>query len=174
MAMNQYSKDIHNQSSEIGRDLLVKLSENAEIFCPDVVEENEPEKVKALMEQTLDLSNDIMQYLATKNVTARYASMGIDKLIDSLTGLKKYVDGMLTSYEDEYLSRMYGIKNPEGKYRRESVTVADMILKLEEARQATGNNREDFFNDVAPKFLGIDEGSQPSPYVPETPDSPVA
>lgn len=174
--MNEYSKNIHNQASEIGRDLLSILLAKKDSFVPDVTEDHEG-KMK-LQEATLDLGNEVMQYLATKDIPARYATMGIEKLIDGLTGLKSYVDGTLNSYEDEYVSRMFGIKNDMGKYRRENATVADVTLKLEEARQATGNDRNDFFNDVAPSMpvpeSEVPTSEIPSPYVAPEAEVPAA
>lgn len=166
--MNEYSKTIHNKSSEIGRELISKILEKKDIFVPDVLE-TDADKLKA-QEAALDFGNEIMQYLATKDLPARYATMGIDKLIDALTGLKSFVDGTLNMYEDEYMSRMFGVKNPEGKYRRELATVGTIVLKLEEAKQATGNKREEFFNEKAPIMPVNPELSSAvaSPYVPPT------
>lgn len=167
--MNEYSKNIHNQASEIGRELLEKLLANKEVIVPDVIDEQEG-KAK-LQEETLDFGNEIVQYLATKDIPARYATMGIEKLIDALTGLKTFVDGTLTMYEDELLSRVLGVKNDDGKYRRENASVAQIVLKLEEIKQSTGNDRGDFFNDVAPAMPSNPEQQDaiPSPFVSETP-----
>ena len=173
--MNDYSKKIHEAASEIGKELLPLLLENATTIIPSPT--GTPEERKALEEQTLDFGNKVVQFLATKDIPARYATMGIEKLIDALNGLKTFVNGTLTMYEDEYLSRMFGIKNADGKYRREEATVADLVMKLEEAKQATGNNRADFFNDVAPEMPKPDEAI-PSPFMqaPENPDEnhPIA
>ena len=164
MSMNEYSKNIHNQANEIARELLPKLVANEFTIIPDVTED--PADKAALQEKTLDFGNEVVQYLATKDIPARYATMAIEKLIDALTGLKTFVDGTLTMYEDEYLSRMFGVKNPDGKFRRENATIATIVMKLEEAKQATGNNRADFFNDVAPKMPGMDtpDAAIPSPF----------
>lgn len=151
--MTEYSKSIHNKSSEIGRALLPFLLADKEIFVPDVMDTLE-EKA-ALQEKTLDAANKVMAFMATQDIPARYATMGIEKLIDALTGLKSFVDGTLNIYEDEYMSRMFGIKNEEGKYRRDSATIGDIVLKLEEARQATGNNKAEFFNEVAPQMPDV-------------------
>ena len=165
MSMSDYSKKIHNQASEVGRELLSKLVEKQDVFVPEVIEDVEGKQ--KLMEATLDFGNDVLQYLATKDIPARYATMGIEKLIDSLSALKTYVDGTLTSYEDEFLSRSFGVKNDQGKFRRENITVAQMVMKLEEVRQSTGNNRADFFNDVAPE-MPIPDAPIESPYIAPT------
>jgi len=151
MQNNQYSefsKQIHNKSTQIAKDLLGLMLEDKDVFVPEYLE-NQQDK-DALQEKTLDAANKVLKYIATQDIPARYATMSIDKLIDALTGLKSFVDGSLNMYEDEYLSRMYGVKDERGKYRRDMVTMAGMVMKLEEARQATGNNRSDFFNETAP------------------------
>ncbi len=163
MSMNEYSKNIHNQANEIARELLPKLVENQLTIVPDVTED--PESKLALQEKTLDFGNEIVQFLATKDIPARYATMAIEKLVDALTGLKTFVDGTLTMYEDEYLSRMFGVKNPEGKFRRENATIATIVMKLEEAKQLTGNDRGDFFNDTAPA-MPTPEAAQPGAGIP--------
>lgn len=163
--MNEYSKSIHNRGAEIGREIAVKIADHLDTFIPNVTESQE-EKLK-LQEATLDFGNEIMQHLATKDIPARYATMGIEKMIDALTGLKSFVDGTLNMYEDEYVSRMFGVKNEDGKYRREAATIGDIVLKLEEAKNATGNRREDFFNEIAPVMPKDPEVAEvvPSPYI---------
>lgn len=160
--MNQYSKDIHNKSNEIARELLPKLAENVIVLVPDVTEDQEG--LKALQEKTLDFGNEIVQYLATKDIPARYATMGIEKLVDALNGLKTFIDGTLTMYEDEYLSRSFGVKNTEGKYRRENATIATIVSKLDEARKSTGDKRWEFFNETAPEMPKVEENAVETPY----------
>lgn len=165
MSMNKFSKDIHNKANEIGREILAKMAENAGTLVPDVPEGNEDQQ--KLQEKALDFGNSIVQYLATKDIPAQYATMAIDKIVDGLTGLKTFVDGTLRMYEDEYLSRSFGIKNEDGKYRREMATISDLVLNLEKVREATGNDRGDFFNDVAPK-MPEPEAPIPSPFAAPT------
>lgn len=157
--MNDYSKSIHNKANETARDLLVILAEKKDLFVPMVPESaEEQDKVEA---DTLDFGNDIVNFLATRDIPKTHLTFSIDKLIDNLTGLKRFVDGTARMYEDEYLSRSLGVKNKDGKYRHEELTLAQLILKLDEVRQATGNKREDFYNDTAPEMPAPTE----SPYV---------
>ena len=172
---NQYSdfsKKIHNKSSQIAHDLLTMLLEDKETFVPQYLEN--PEQKAELSEKTLDVANKVLKYMATQDIPARYATMSIDKIIDALTGLKSFVDGSLNMYEDEYLSRMYGVKDEKGKYRRDMASMATLVSKLEEARQSTGNNRADFFNETAPEPVAKPEELVESPYVPENPGDKLA
>ena len=91
--------------------------------------------------------------LAKDGITANYATFSIDKIIAGLEGLKNFVNGTLRSYEDEYLSRSLGIKNDLGKFRKEEITVGDLMLKLDEVRVATGGKNEDFFNTETPEEI---------------------
>lgn len=170
--MTEYSKSIHNKSTEIGRELLTFLLADKETFIPSVTET--VEEKAALQEKTLDAANKVMAFMATQDIPARYATMGIEKVIDALTGLKSFVDGTLNIYEDEYLSRMFGIKNEDGKFRRDSATIGDIVLKLEEARQATGNNKADFFNEVAPQMPTAPASVAPTTIPGESSESSVA
>lgn len=150
-----YTKIIHGEARAIAHEILDLLSQNKETFVPDQLEED-PEKLKKQEEDNADFGLKIISLLATKSIPADYATLAIDKVVQNLAGLKAFVDGTINSHHDEYMSRSYGKKNWEGKYRREEVTVGDVLLKLDEIRKATGNNLNDYFNDVAP--------SMPSPY----------
>lgn len=162
--MNEYSKKIHLQSNAIARELLDKFSEGKDILILDNIDPT-PEEQKEIDEQTADFAISIMNFLTEKDVTANYATFAIDKIVDNLNGLKQYIQGTLRSWEDEYLSRSYGIKNGEGKFRKEEITVSGLAIKLDEARKATGDNKYDFLNEVAPE-MPSDE-SVASPYLGE-------
>lgn len=159
--MNEYSKKIHLKSNEVARGLLEKLGENSKLLIIDNLEPTHEEQ-KVIDEQTTDFAIDIMKFLAASGIQANYATFAIDKIIDNLSGLKQYIGGTLRGYEDEYLSRAYGVKNDQGKYRKEEITISELMLKLAEIQEATGNNKNDFFNEVAPEMPT--DGSVPSTY----------
>lgn len=160
--MNEYSKKVHLKANSVARELLEKLNENKAILLQDNLEPT-PEEQKVIDEQTADFAIGILQFLASSDVSVNYATFSIDKIIQNLSGLKQFIDGQLRTYEDEYVSRSYGVKNEEGKYRKEVITIADLMIKLDEVRKETGDNRNDFYNEVAPEMPTDD--SQPSPYV---------
>ena len=154
--ISNYTEEIHNKSSEIAKDILAIILEEKDVFVPKYITSQEDKN--KLEEKTLDAANKVLQYIATKDIPARYATMSLDKLSDAMIGLKTFIDGSLNMYEDELLSRTYGVKDDRGKYRRDLVTMAGMVMKLDEVRQATGNNRGDFFNETPTPVE--------SPYVP--------
>jgi len=84
--------------------------------------------------------------LSDSTIPADYATMCIEKISESLVGLSSFIKGTIATHEDEMVSRIYGKKNHEGKFRREFVTVKDILLKLNEVREETGGNKDEFFN----------------------------
>lgn len=150
-----YTKIIHEEARNISHEILDLLSSHKETFIPDQLEED-PEKLHQQEVDNADFGLKIIALLATKKIPADYATLAIDKVVQNLAGLKAFVDGTINSHHDEFMSRAYGKKNWEGKYRREEVTVGEVLLKLDEIRKATGDKKEDYFNEVAPEM--------PSPY----------
>lgn len=160
--MNEYSKKVHLKANDVARKLLEKFSEQKDLLIQDNLEPT-PEEQRALDEQTTDFALGIMQMLAVEEVKINDATFALDKIMGSINGLKQYIGGQLRVYEDEYLSRSYGVKNDEGKYRKEEVTIGQLVVKLSEVRENTGNNKNDFYNEIAPEMPT--DGSIPSPFV---------
>lgn len=165
MAMTEYSKKVHHKANDVARKLMVKLAESRDLLIHDNLEPTKDEQ-RTLDEQTMDFGIDILKTLAMEGITVNYATFAIDKIMDNLSGLKQYIKGTLGSYEDEYLSRAYGVKNEEGKFRKEELTVGDLMLKLDEMRKATGGNVYDFINEKPPEMPEEPvDGAVPSPFV---------
>ncbi len=150
-----YNALIHTEARGISHEILDLLSEKKETFVPDQLTED-PEILQQQEIDNAQFGEQIMLILAQKNIPADYATLAIDKIVQNLAGLKAYIDGTINQHHDEFMSRSYGKRNWEGKFRREEVTVGDVLLKLDEARKATGDKKEDYFNEVAPQM--------PSPY----------
>lgn len=145
--MDDYSKKIHDVSNEIAKDLLVMLSENKDTIVITNLEPTE-EEIKKINEDTADFATMVVEYIATKDIPAGYASMAVQKLEDALQKLRMHIDGTVNSYKDEYLSRSLGIKNSEGKFRQEVATIGQLLVKLNDVREETGGKLEDFYNNL--------------------------
>lgn len=106
-----------------------------------------PEEKKVAEEKATDFAIGIMQAIAATDLPADYAALPIEKLIAILSVLKNYINGSARQAEDEFLSRTYGVKHPvTGKYRKDLITLGALMMKVDEARKATGDNPDDFFN----------------------------
>lgn len=145
--MDDYSKKIHNVSNEIAKDLLVMLAENKDTVVVSNLEPTE-EEIKKINEDTTDFATLVVEYIATKDIPAGYASLAIQKLEDTLQRLRIHVDGTVNSYKDEFMSRSLGVKNSDGKFRQENATIGQLLVKLNDVREATGGKLEDFFNNL--------------------------
>jgi hypothetical protein len=145
--MDDYSKKIHNVSNEIAKDLLVMLAENKDTIVIANLEPTEDE-AKKINEDTTDFATLVVEYVATKDIPAGYASMAVQKLEDALQRLRIHIDGTVNTYKDEYLSRSLGVKNEDGKFRQEAATIGQLLVKLNDVREETGGNLEDFYNNL--------------------------
>lgn len=77
--MDDYSKKIHNVSNEIAKDLLVMLAENKDTIVVSNLEPTEDE-AKKINEDTTDFATLVVEYVATKDIPAGYASYGSSKI----------------------------------------------------------------------------------------------
>ena len=105
-----------------------------------------PEMDAELTEKATDFAIGIAQLVATTDLPADYATYPIEKLITMLTMTKNYIDGSIRQIEDEYVSRSYGVKSPKtDKYARDCITLGELYLRLEDVREKTGGNPDDYF-----------------------------
>lgn len=155
MEKPDYTKLFHTESRFIAHELLDLIAQAKEDFIPDMLA-TDPVELSRQEEANADFGIKVLQLLATKSIPSDYATMCIDKIVQNLTGLKAFINGSISSNEHEYISRAFGKKNYKGKFRREEATVGDLLLKVNEIREVTGGNKEDYFEDEVPEM--------PSPY----------
>lgn len=146
-----YTTIIHTEARSIAQEVLKLASDNRVSFISNTIEKDE-EKQKEQGEKNADFGIAIINLLAERNIPADYASMVFDKITDEFAGLKSFVLGSIATNEDELMSRVYGKKNYKGKFRKEEVTVGDILLKLNEVREQTGGNKDDYFDSVEEKL----------------------
>lgn len=112
-------------------------------------------------EACTDFAIEIMKMISATDIPADYAGLAVDKIIAVLGTLKKYVQGTVNQYQNEFVSRALGVKSPvDGKYRAEFATVGELLLKLEEVRNAQGGVKTDYFDDekLSTDGEGVDSG----------------
>ena len=160
MKLNDYSKGIILKGNEVAREILKITAENADVFISDNLEPTEAEKLEAETKITV-MANNVVKMMAEKGIKAHFATRSVDSIIEGFEGLKQFVGGTIRNWEDEFVSRAYGVKNDEGKFRREEITLAQFLVKLDEVREATGGNSSDFYNNTPV------DGASESPYAGE-------
>jgi hypothetical protein len=115
----------------------------------DLVYENvglTDEQKKHYEEIGTDFCISILDLMASTDIPADYATRSVDKLIEALTQVKNYIDGTITKYDDEILSRLFEVKSPvTGTYMRDVATLGTIMLKLQEIINKTGNKPDDYF-----------------------------
>ncbi len=98
-------------------------------------------------EACTDFAIEIMKMITETDIPADYAGLAVDKILAVLGTLKKYIQGTVNQYQNEFVSRTLGVKSPvDGKYRAEFATAKELLLKLDEIRQAQGDKKSDYFN----------------------------
>lgn len=140
-----YTRIFHDEARALAQDVIEKFAEKKDVLISDVLEKD-TEKNKAQEEINVDFGLSVIKILSDSKLPADYASMVFDKIIDEITGLKQFVTGTIASHEMEITSRFYGKKNYKGKFRKEEATVGDIILKLQEIREQTGGELNDYFD----------------------------
>lgn len=141
-----FNGPIEKTATGLAKVILDRLNENKEDLIYEMLNRTD-EVEKETEKKSVDFAIGIVQMIAATDLPADYIACPIDKLIAVLSALKIYLEGTVRQTQDEYLSRSYGVKNPEtGKYRKELATVGDIMMKLEEARKATGGKPEEYFN----------------------------
>lgn len=164
-----YNTPIERTSVELAKMVLTKVELSKEFIIIESFEKADPLKKAAFIEKSTDLSIDIMKEIAKSDIPFPYATRGIDKIIVVLESLKKYIEGTITQARHETVSRLLGTRDPENnKFTEEQSTLGNLLLKLEEARVATGGNKYDYFQEPAHVEEKKEELS------PETPAETVA
>src|SRR5690606_31260914 len=104
------------------------------------------EDVDTLTENSTDVGIDILKIIAEEEISIGWIGTPFDEVINILTILKQFVSGSINSNEDEIMSRLLGHKDERGKYRKEQATVSDVMLALNEIREKTGGDINEFIN----------------------------
>jgi hypothetical protein len=147
-----FKAPIEKTSTKLAKDILGKVMEYQDDLIFDMTTRT-PELNREADEKIADLSIAIVQMIAATDLPADYIEYPIEKIMAILSGLKISLTGNLRQNEDEVMSRFYGVKNSEtGKYRKELITVGDLMMKLKEVREATGDDPSDYFNDEVPEM----------------------
>lgn len=144
---HDFKPAIEKTSVELARVILKNFMDNFELF---VYEDNEATKDPAyeanIVEKTTDFGIHTMALMATTDIPADYATYGIDKIMAGLQALKSFIDGSLRQNADEIMARTLGAKSPStNTYAKDCATLGDVMLALKAARDATGNNPDDYF-----------------------------
>jgi hypothetical protein len=146
-----YNGPIDKTSIELAKIILGKLNDSKDfIFLPDF-EKADPIAKAAFIEKSTDNSIEIMQEIAKSDIPYPYATRCIEKIINTLDVLKQYVQGTLEQNADEIMARTLQARDPENnRFVHQQSTVGNLLLKLNEAREATGNDKYDYFKRPEP------------------------
>ena len=143
-----YNTPIERTSVEMAKMIIEKMSEKKDFLLIESFEKADPLVKSTFIEKSTDFSIEIMREVAKSDVPFPYATRSIDKIIQVLESLKKYIDGTITQSRHEFASRTLGIRDPENnKYTEEQSTLGNLLLKLDEIREAQGGNKYDYFSE---------------------------
>lgn len=136
---------IERTSVGLAKTILLKLENNFDNLVYENAGLTEKQK-RNYEEKGTDFSIEVLNLLASTDIPADYSTRSIDKLIEALSSVKNYVEGTISKYNDEILSRTFESKNPvTNTYMRDCATLGTIMLKLDEIRNKTGGRMEDYF-----------------------------
>lgn len=151
--------------------ILVKVDAVKDYVIIENLDKVDPIRKAAFIEKSTDMAIEVMKEISKSDVPHPYATRCIDKLIVVLESLKQYIEGTITQTMDEFVARSLGSRDPENnKFTKQQASVGNLILKLEEVRQTTGNDKFDYFTkppeeNVEKTQTGPTENTpKPSPY----------
>ena len=90
--------------------------------------------------------NNVVEGVAVLPYTIDELKFAVNALEMVVSSINKSIVGTIEGNEIEILSRIYGKKNDAGKFDKYSASISDIVLKLKEIREQTGNNLMDFYS----------------------------
>lgn len=142
-----YNTPIEKTTTEMAIMAIKKIAEAAETVLVPKIEAQTIEEKNAEALAFVKLAMDIFTGISASDLPYDYASKPIAKLKELLGNLEYHINGSIDQAENELLSRTLGVRSPAtNKFRKEMATIPTLMLELNKAREATGNDMNDFFN----------------------------
>jgi hypothetical protein len=144
---HDFKAPIEKTSTELARILIEKMHENKDWLVFENKNEETEEEKKERNEKFADFVAEYLKVASMTDIPADYTTWSLEKVIGALSVMKNNIEGMIRTHEDEILSRLYREKSPEsGKYRKDVAKLGTVLLTLENMREETGGNVEDYIN----------------------------
>lgn len=140
------TEKIQSTSKELAKMLVTKVYDNKEwiLRIPSEDIKLTPEEIKVVNEQFNQFTIEVLQLIASIDIESGYASSCCDLVLSCFENIKKTIDGKISDAKVELVDRMVGVKSPlDDTYIAHFATYKDILLKLQQARESTGNNPED-------------------------------
>ena len=151
-----FNAPVERVSTELAKMIVSKFDENKEFLLIENFEKADPIAKAAFIEKSTDFSIDIINAISLSDIPYPYATKCIDKIMQVLVSLQKYIDGTITQSRHELESRVLGVRSPQnGKFTEELATYGTVMLKLKEVRDSQGNIPGDYFDDPTPIETGV-------------------
>ncbi len=146
-AIFQSRHKVHNEvmgMSAKAKDIIFStVLDNFDTF---VCEANPGESLEVIAQKRLEVASVILAKMADEGIPEDYAMFCITKFINSLNFLKKYLDGSVRKFKDEFLSRSFGVRSPDtNTYAEDCASLGTVMLTLQDLQNKQGNNPNDYF-----------------------------
>ena len=138
---------IHSTSKELAKMMLTKVYDNKQwiIRTPSEDIKLTKEEVAHINEQFSQFTVEVLQLIASIDIESGYASSCCDLVISCFENIKKTIDGRILDSKRELVDRYIGVRSPlDNTYLSDFATYKDILVKLQEARNSTGNDPEDY------------------------------
>ena len=141
---NTFKQTVKETSGELLVKLIEILYENRETLKTG--DEPTEEQAKALEEVMTDAGIKFINSAGETKMPWTNVDLVFMRLEDIVKTFSMFVTGTLDQWDNEAVSRMYGIKNADGKFRKEEITIGELAQLLEKSRVDSGNVKEDYYN----------------------------
>lgn len=140
-----YTVDIQDKTNTLLLELISLINENKEkvLVPPEATAEDK----MAIEEAMTDMSLAFIDTLSKSDLQWTQVSIIFKKFENILANMGRFVEGTLSQWDNEAVSRMYGVRDSvSDKFRKEEVTVGQLAMILKESREKTGGDVKDYIN----------------------------
>lgn len=134
----------NENAQAIVKNVLNLINENIDNLSNLKVTDDVDEQ-KKLDDDYRNALNKVVEEVAIMPYTIDDLKYGLNVMDTVVKMISKAVLGTIEGNEVEILSRIYGAKNEQGKFDKYSASISDIVLKLKEVRENTGNNLMDYY-----------------------------
>lgn len=134
----------NENAQAIVKNVLNLINENIDNLSNLKVTDDVDEQ-KKLDDDYRNALNKVVEEVALMPYTIDDLKYGLNVMDTVVKMISKAVLGTIEGNEVEILSRIYGAKNEQGKFDKYSASISDIVLKLKEVRENTGNNLMDYY-----------------------------
>ena len=148
-----FNGPIEKTSAALAKAILKRMIDGLDYLIVENNRNEDPAVLAANIEKATDFGINVFKDISSSDLPYDYATFPIEKILNALENLKKYIGGSVSQTENELVSRTLATRSPKtGLYRKEVASVGQLLLALNKVQAEQGSNPDDYFDNpkVAP------------------------